>query len=172
MRGRRNLGVTQARWAATRKRFLRRAHRYYISGRKRQQPGHTVPAPPGRKPHWVMIGGGHSQHHLRTLIRKQAAWARYPYHGTNVITHGGGGGRVPPWWRAVPPLRDSGPGRTKPPNAGVIGKQRRLVKVRGHKEGRLRGEPWKAAAAFRYWCAVHQAGWPAWDPEHRMPVFP
>jgi len=50
--------------------------------------------------------------------------------------------------------------------------QCRNILRRKRKAGRLKGDRFFAAAAFRYWCGTRCTFWPAWDPDHRTPVGP
>jgi hypothetical protein len=172
VRGRHNHHQRQNHWAAMRARYLRRQHRYYRSGKKRRRRRFTDPPPVGRTPHWIMAGWPHVTPRLRVYSHVMRAWSQFVHFPPLVVHHGGGGHRTPPWWRAIPSLRQPAPHSGGNLRFGLIGKQRRRVLVRGRKLGRLHGDAWKSAAAFRYWQAMHQAGWPAWDPDHRLPVFP
>jgi hypothetical protein len=172
MRGRKNHGVRQSLWLKRRQRYRRRAKRSWFSGRKWTNPHPFYPPLHGRRPKRYCVGHLFKQPKLRRFVKRSTPWHGPPPPPGVVFVKSGGGRKHPPHWAALPTFRHSGAsGYVHRRDAGIL-KVRRKTFYRGHQIGRLRGHAFFAAAARRYWYANGRAGYPSWDPDHRLPVYP
>lgn len=172
MRGRHNHGKRQALFNKRRLRYMRRRFRFDRSGRKSVARHGFVPFPGQRKPKWVMSNYPRKQRRLRYYLNTTMPWPMLPTTFPVVVYHPSKGRKHPPRWFTIPPLGHHSPGHGTNDRRVYIGKQRRVVMALGHKVGRLRGHAWFSAAARRYWYSNGGLGWPSWDPDHRMPIWP
>lgn len=172
MRGRPNGFKRVLLWKKTRERYARRRHRYYRSGKNALKHQRNALAKSPRTPKWVLLGAGFVQPHLREISKKQPAGVvgpTIPFHTWNVTP---AKRRVPKRVWSTPSLRMINGNPHTHARQPFIGFAVRRMLFRGKKVGRLKGDRWKAAAAWRYWLAVGKQGFPAWDPDGRLPVFP
>lgn len=172
MRGRHNHGVRQALFLQRRKRYLRRRHRSYRIHKNSLRHQRHATSKYVRYPKWVWKAYGVKQTPRRQLLRRPVSLGHGVVPIGWVLSETGGGGRSPPHWHILPTIRPYNLPHRSNLRMGFAKAIYRVVNCRGHKDNRLRGIAWKSAAAFRYFMAVHQAGWPGWDPDHRLPVFP
>lgn len=172
MRGRHDTGKRRTHWAAMRIRYQRRMKRYLASGKKHNPRPGQIPHVPTHPPKWAMVNYPTKQHPVRAYVRHGPPWPGFPLHPGQTVTRTGGGPKKPPHWHALPPLRKNPAPIAANPKRAVIGKQRRVVMALGHKLGRLSGSRFFAAAAKRYFFASGRIGYPTWDPDHRLPVWP